>query len=95
MTALTAASSIPSGGGRDSWCALAARRTPDAVGCAHPHEKAMLFRLTPIAANLRISLYLTMLFPFSRRPSTPLGAKVILEKERPAMRALGHRRSVE
>ena len=75
MTALMAASSISSGSGHDSWCALAARSTSETVDCAHPHENDMLFWLTPIAANLRISLYLTMIIPFSRWPSAPFAPR--------------------
>ena len=80
MTARIAASSISSGSGHDSWCALAARSTSETVDCAHPHEKAMLFWLTPIAANLRISLYLTISFPFSRWPTAPLWRQIDSKK---------------
>ena len=36
----------------------------------------MLFWLTPIAANLNISLYLTISFPFSRWSSAPLWRQI-------------------
>lgn len=60
MAALIASSSISSGSGSETPCALAASRTSETVDCAHPQEKAVFLRLTPIAASLRISLYLTM-----------------------------------
>ena len=82
MIARIAASSISSGSGHDSWCALAALKTSDTVDWAHPHENAMLFWLTPIAANLRISLYLTIFFPFSRWPPAPLWCQLDSRKGR-------------
>ena len=80
MTDLMVASSISSGSGHAIPCARAALKTSDTVDWAHPHECAMPSWLTPIAANRRISLYLTIFSSFLSMASGALCAKAILEK---------------
>lgn len=75
MTDLTVASSTSSGSGHAIPRARAAPKTSDTVDRAHPHEYAMPSWLTPIAANRRISLYLTILLPFSRWPWAPFAPR--------------------
>ena len=74
-----AESSMSSGSGHSRPTFLAARSTSCTVDAAHPTEKATLRWLIPMAVSLRISLYLTMLSPFSGvgRPLHPSGKACI------------------
>lgn len=84
-TTVHTSSPTSSGSGHDNPTARARFSTSCTVEGAQPHECAVLTWLTPIACNLRISLYLTILFPFSRWPRDALRVSAVdSRKEKPS-----------